>query len=151
MNISVFNQTKDNISPLDKELRDFLIAVSTDENIINPLFNIILVDDEEIRKINREYRNIDKSTDVISFALEDDQTFNREDIRVLGDIYISLDTAKRQAVEYSHSFKRELFFLAVHGLFHLLGYDHLNSEEEKIMFAKQEEALNRYGIKREKE
>ena len=68
--------------------------------------------------------------------------------RVLGDIYICLDKVKSQALEYGHSFKRELSFLAVHGLLHLLGYDHMEKEEEKIMFAKQEEVLSRYGIER---
>ena len=71
-----------------------------------------------------------------------------DEVRVLGDIYISLDKAKSQALEYGHSFKRELSFLAVHGLFHLLGYDHMTKEDEEIMFKKQEEALNKYGIKR---
>ncbi len=151
MNINVFNQTSEDISPLNEELKNLLIAIANDEKIVNPLFNVILVDDNEIREINRTYRNIDKATDVISFALEDDQTFNCKDVRVLGDIYISLDTAKRQAFQYEHSFKRELFFLATHGFFHLLGYDHLNDKDEKIMFDKQEEVLNKYGIKREKE
>ena len=92
--------------------------------------------------------NIDRETDVISFALEDEKSFNRTDIRVLGDIYISIDKARSQALEYGHSFKRELYFLAVHGFLHLLGYDHMKKEDEDVMFKKQEEVLSRYGIER---
>ena len=88
-------------------------------------------------------------TDVISFALEDDKTFNRTDIRILGDIYISIDKVKSQALEYGHSFKRELYFLCIHGLLHLLGYDHMTKEDEKIMFERQERVLDGFGIKRE--
>ena len=83
---------------------------------------------------------------VISFALEDSEDIKYEDFRLLGDIYISIDKAKEQAIEYGHSFKREICFLAVHGLLHLLGYDHMVKEEEKIMFSKQELILNEAGI-----
>ena len=108
-------------------------------------FNIIIVDNEYIHKINKEYRNVDRETDVISFALEDNEDI--KDIhRVLGDIYISVDKARSQAIEYGHSFKREICFLAVHGFLHLLGYDHMKVEDEKIMFGKQEEILNEAGI-----
>ena len=107
----------------------------------------VLVDDEEIHRINKDYRNIDRATDVISFALEDDKTFNPEE-RVLGDIYISLDKATSQALEYGHSLTRELCFLSVHGLLHLLGYDHMNSADEKIMFSLQDKILEKAGITR---
>jgi len=111
-------------------------------------FNIIIVGLDKIHELNKEYRNIDRPTDVISFALEDDDTFNVSGYRMLGDIYICLDKTKEQAIEYGHSFKRELSFLAVHGLLHLLGYDHMTKEDEEIMFKKQEEVLLRYGIER---
>ena len=78
----------------------------------------------------------------------DDKTMTLDGVRVLGDIYISLDKARSQAEEYGHSFKRELSFLAIHGFYHLLGYDHMTKEDEEIMFKKQEEALQKYGIKR---
>jgi len=117
-------------------------------NINNAIFNIIIVDEETIQKINKEYRNKDSITDVISFALEDDKTFIQTEYRILGDIYICLNKAKNQSIEYGHSFLRELSFLTIHGLLHLLGYDHMNKEDEKVMFDLQEMILNEYGIKR---
>ena len=105
--------------------------------------SVIFVDDQRIHEINKEYRKIDRSTDVISFALEDEKRENFTKTRLLGDIYISIDKAKEQAISYEHSLERELSFLAVHGLLHLLGYDHMTKEDEKIMFTKQKEIL--YG------
>ena len=110
------------------------------------LFNIIIVDKDTIHKLNKEYRGIDRVTDVISFALEDDNTFNNNDIRVLGDIYICLDKALEQAIEYGHSNLRELSFLSIHGLLHLLGYDHMNEEDEKVMFTLQDKILEGFGV-----
>ncbi len=110
-------------------------------------FNIIFVDNDYIHKLNKEYRNIDRATDVITFALEDNMDI-KLDIRILGDIYISIDKTKEQAQEYGHSFFRELSFLTVHGMLHLLGYDHQNEQDEKIMFSLQDEILNEAGIKR---
>ena len=104
----------------------------------------VLVDDERIHEINREYRHIDRSTDVISFAMEDNDQFYVEGMpRTLGDIFISVDHAKKQAEEYGHSLRREMCFLFTHGILHLLGYDHMTKEDEKIMFTKQKEIL--YG------
>lgn len=127
------------------ELLNFVVAK---EKLENCLFNIILVDNDYIHKLNKEYRGIDRVTDVISFALEDSQDEVKLDFRVLGDIYISVDKAKDQAKEYGHSFLRELSFLTIHGLLHLLGYDHMTKEEEEIMFKKQDELLNEFGITR---
>ncbi len=129
------------------------------EKVINKAFeieglkkascSIIIVDNSYIHKLNKEYRGIDRVTDVISFALEDDKSMIIPDgIRLLGDIYISIDKAKEQAKEYGHSLERELCFLAVHGLYHLLGYDHETKEEAEVMFKKQEEVLREYGITR---
>ncbi|MBO6046836.1 MAG: rRNA maturation RNase YbeY [Erysipelotrichaceae bacterium] len=110
----------------------------------------IIVDDERIHQINNEYRHIDRATDVISFALEDSDQFYVEGMpRSLGDIFISIDHAINQAEEYGHSLKREMCFLFTHGLLHLLGYDHMNEEEEKEMFALQDEILNQLDITRE--
>ena len=147
MEIEVINLLENKVDLLD-ELKEFLYKVCKDEKLDNVIFNVLIVDNKKIHEINKEYRGIDRPTDVISFALEDDKTFNRSDIRVLGDIYISIDKVISQSEEYNHSYKRELFFLALHGLLHLLGYDHMTEEEEKVMFGKQEEVLSRYGIER---
>ena len=133
MEIEIFNETNEDLEKELSELKELLMNVSKDEGLDNILFNVIIIDNDRIRKINKEYRNIDRETDVISFALEDDKTFNLEEIRVLGDIYISIEKARSQAEEYGHSFKRELSFLAIHGFLHLLGYDHMEKEEEEII------------------
>lgn len=113
---------------------------------------VSFVDEDEIQSINKAYRDKDSVTDVISFALEEgeDEDFEMPDApRVLGDIIICVKRAKEQAEEYGHSFERELGFLSVHGLLHLLGYDHMNEEDEKKMFGRQDEILNAYGLTRE--
>ena len=105
-----------------------------EEKVKNAYFNVIFVDNNEIHKINKQYRNIDKETDVISFAFEDEKSYPNLGFRVLGDIYISVDRIRSQALDYGHSELREMCFLTVHGLLHLLGYDHTKSDEdEKIM------------------
>ena len=109
----------------------------------------LLVDDQRIHEINREYRHIDRSTDVISFALEDSEQFYVEGMaRNIGDIFISVDHAIAQAEEYGHSLRREMCLLFTHGLLHLLGYDHMNEEDEKEMFGKQKEILDILNIGR---
>lgn len=110
----------------------------------------VLVDDERIHEINREYRHIDRSTDVISFAMEDNNQFYVEGMpRTLGDIFISVDHAKKQAEEYGHSLRREMCFLFTHGILHLLGYDHMTDEQEKEMFGLQDQILGALSIERE--
>ncbi len=117
--------------------------------ITNTTTSIIFVDNEEIQSINKQYRNIDKITDVISFAFEDNKEIGYNTMcRALGDIYICIPKMKEQASDYKHSEKRELSFLTVHGLLHLLGYDHMNEEEESEMFELQELILNAKEIKR---
>lgn len=146
--IEVFNEYKKDINELDL-VYDFINYCVNKLNLKNVMFNVIIVDNESIHKINREYRNIDRETDVITFALEDNKQIELKDIRVLGDIYISYDKVISQAKEYNHSIKREICFLAVHGLLHLLGYDHMNSLDERKMFDLQKELLNSYGINKE--
>lgn len=146
--VELFNQTEKEIKELDTVLK-VLDSALKKENLDNVSFNLIIVDNEYIHELNRDYRNIDRETDVITFALEDeDSIILPNDERVLGDIYISIDKASSQALEYGHSLLRELSFLAVHGFYHLLGYDHMTEEEEKVMFKKQEEVLEEYGISR---
>lgn len=114
--------------------------------IDNSIFDIIFIDDEEMHKLNKEYRGIDRTTDVLSFALNDNKHIDTF-INSLGDIFISIPKMKSQAIEYGHSEKRELSFLALHGLLHLLGYDHtLGKKEEEEMFGLQKEILSELGI-----
>lgn len=147
MEIGIFNQTNEKLDKELDELKDMLSDFCKREDLGNVIFNIIIIDNPTIHKINKEYRDKDAPTDVISFALEDDKTVIEPDVvRILGDIYISIDKVHEQALEYGHSFKRELSFLAVHGLLHLLGYDHMEKSDEEVMFKKQEEVLNYYEI-----
>ena len=129
-------------------LTEVIDSTLAHEKVENAIFSIIFVEDEEIHNINKEYRGVDRVTDVISFAFEDNENILYNNIRMLGDIYICIPQMKRQAEEYKHSEKRELSFLTVHGLLHLLGYDHMNPEEEKVMFELQELILNGKNIKR---
>lgn len=129
-------------------LNGVIEATLKHEKVENALFSVIFVDEEEIQKINRECRNIDKVTDVISFAFEDNEEILYNNIRVLGDIYICIPRMLEQAKYYGHSEKRELSFLTVHGLLHLLGYDHMNKSDEEKMFALQELILDGENIKR---
>ena len=147
MEIGLFNETtldlEEELSLIKKVLEHGLEKLKIEDAI----FNVIIVDNDYIHNLNREYRNIDRETDVITFALQDDQTFNPNE-NVLGDVYISIDKAKSQSIEYGHSLKREISFLAVHGLLHLLGYDHMEKDEEEVMFKLQEEILDEMGITR---
>lgn len=143
----IINNTDKEIKEITK-LEEYMNFVVDTLEIKEGIFNIIFVSNEEIHEINREYRNTDRITDVISFALEDNEDEAFKAYRLLGDIYIAIDVAYDQAIEYNHTREREVCFLATHGLLHLLGYDHMTIEEEKEMFSKQEELLNAYEIKR---
>lgn len=143
----IFNETEKEIKEIDK-LEKYMNFVVDKLDLKKAIFNIIFVSSEEIHKINKEYRNVDRITDVISFALEDNKDISYKDFRLLGDIYIAIEVAYSQALEYNHSTEREVCFLSTHGLLHLLGYDHMKEEDEKIMFEKQKELLDAYEIKR---
>lgn len=107
------------------------------------IFEVNLVDRKTIHELNKNYRNVDRETDVISFAFEDNvKEIDMSLPRVLGEIFICIDVAKDQAEAYGHSFKREVSFLFVHGLLHLLSYDHMKKEDEEIMFKLQDEILD---------
>ncbi|MCI6272828.1 MAG: rRNA maturation RNase YbeY [Erysipelotrichaceae bacterium] len=103
--------------------------------------SVILVKSKYIQNINREYRNIDKPTDVITFAMQEGESYMYEEEYDLGDIYINIDYVYLQALQYEHSIRREFCFLFVHGLLHALGYDHMNIDDEKVMFELQDEIL----------
>ena len=115
----------------------------------NVEISLSIVNNEEIRQINALHRNIDKETDVLSFPLLDDfDNIPNDFIIALGDIIISIEKASLQAKEYGHSLERELCFLTVHSMLHLLGYDHMTKDEEEIMFKKQDIILDSLNIKR---
>ena len=113
--------------------------------IENSIFDIIFIDDEEMHKLNKEYRGIDRTTDVLSFALNDNKHIETM-VNSLGDIFISIPKMISQADEYGHSEKRELSFLTLHGILHLLGYDHMEKNDEMVMFNLQKEILKELGI-----
>ncbi len=102
--------------------------------------NVLIVDNEAIREINKEHRDIDRATDVLSFPMDD-----FEEDGILGDLVISSQRAEEQRIDYGHSIEREISFLTAHGMLHLFGYDHMTEEEEKEMFAKQDEVLEALG------
>lgn len=143
MEINFVSEIEENTSSYENLINSIFSHITDDK-----IFNIIFTDEKRIRQINKDYRNIDKVTDVISFALNDNDkcNFNAED--ELGDIFICIPRAKEQAKDYGHSIEREVGFLAVHGYLHLSGYDHMTEEDEKIMFARQEEILINAGLER---
>lgn len=133
------------------DLADYTIKLLSRRD--NFSLEVNFIDNETIHQINKDYRHIDRPTDVISFAfldeVEGEVSINYDDHQfLLGEILISIDQAKIQAEEYGHSLHREICFLFVHGLLHLLGYDHQNEEEEKEMFGLQERILNEKGVVR---
>jgi len=123
-------------------LDDVIERTLKHEKVKNAIFSIVFVDNEKIQYLNKNYRNIDRITDVISFAFEDNAKVVYNNVRFLGEIYVCIPRMIEQAKEYGHSETRELAFLTVHGLLHLLGYDHMNEKEEKKMFTLQEVILN---------
>ena len=139
---------------LEKRLQDGLNAVAKLHDLDDMTeVDITIVDDEEIHQLNRDYRNVDRPTDVLSFALDEDDEDEPELMEGqphrLGDIIISAETATRQAEEFGHGLEREIVYLAVHGLLHLLGYDHMVEEDKVIMRAKEEEALSAINLSEE--
>ncbi len=154
LEIDIFDEVNELSEDDLKEIERLLNFAAEKEGVeAGSEVSVTFVSSEKIHEINREYRDKDRPTDVISFALEEMGEGEMEITgielpRVLGDIIISTDKAKEQADEYNHSFKRELGFLAVHGFLHLLGYDHENEEDEKVMFSKQKDILDEYGLTR---
>ncbi|KGP90500.1 rRNA maturation factor [Pontibacillus chungwhensis BH030062] len=145
------NSVEEDYIDLIQRILDF---ASNQENITDEAeLSVSFVDNNEIQIINRNYRQKDEPTDVISFAMQEEgdgemKIMGAEMPLLLGDIVISVDRAKEQAEEYNHTYERELGFLALHGFLHLLGYDHMNEEDEKKMFSRQEEILHEFGLKR---
>lgn len=157
--IDMFDETE-TVSEPDKELVRELLEYAGNYLQLpnNTELSVTFVNNERIKEINREYRNKNVETDVISFALNDEEAddlpINLDSIGEdfpfnLGDMIISLEKTAEQATSYGHSFQRELGFLALHGFLHLNGYDHMTPEDEKEMFDLQKEILDAYGLKRE--
>lgn len=145
-----------------KEVIDY--ALKEEEVNIEYEVSVILVDNDEIREINRENRNLDSATDVLSFPMLEypegkvfkdtynnfqfDDTYLDDDKLVIGDIALSLERAKEQSIEFGHSFLREALYLTVHSVLHLMGYDHMEEEDKKKMRKREEEILNNFGLNR---
>lgn len=150
--IDLTNETNLNIKGILKDYRNIAKVTQSKVNRKGTFeVSVTIVDVDTIHDINKNYRNIDRPTDVISFAFLDneDMPIIKGVPVLLGDIYICDEVCINQAREYGHSIRRELAFLFTHGLLHLFGYDHVNSdEEEKVMFALQDEILNEVDIKR---
>lgn len=140
----IFDENKMNIfSSVIKE------SLSYENFSDNTEISVSIVTNAEIKEINKKFRNMDKETDVLSFPMIDFKTEeipDKNETIILGDIIISIEKALSQAKEYGHSIERELGFLTAHSMLHLLGYDHMEPDEEKIMFTKQEEILNNIGL-----
>lgn len=158
MNVLIDNrQTKVDASGLEALVERAIKATLEEEEVVDEVeVSVSFVDNEEIRKLNKYYRGIDSSTDVLSFPLmefeeieegEEDEK-DAEGIYPIGDIVISLEKAKEQAEEYGHSFEREVAYLTVHSMLHLLGYDHETEEERKLMREKEEKVMERLGLRR---
>ncbi len=146
MELTIVNQTQ--LEEWNQYEQDFFMIAEKTENVLQlkEVYSacIIFLKEEDIHKLNKEYRNIDKPTDVISFALRD-QEDNYEKLdgeNELGDIFINIQAVISQAQEYGHSIRREVCFLFTHGLLHLLGYDHMCEEDEKEMFQLQDVILD---------
>ena len=144
----IINDTDNEVLELEK-LNSYIDYVVKELELEKCEFNIIIIDNERIHEINNMYRGVDRETDVISFALEDNMDVEYKDFRLLGDIYISIEKCYQQAEEYGHSREREICFLATHGILHLLGYDHMEPDDEKEMFDLQNKLLDGYNIKRQ--
>lgn len=145
-----FQTTFSELSSFEEEYKRLLEKTLHHLNVGDDVIvSVSFVDNEFIHQMNRDYRHIDRPTDVISFAFLDGEANPLELLKdnkspvCLGDIYISIEKARQQADEYGHPLKRELQFLFVHGLLHLLGFDHMTEDDEKVMFALQDEILNK--------
>lgn len=159
-------QEKINISEeeIEKLKSTIDFALKEEEVNVETEVSLVFVDNEEIREINRENRNIDRATDVLSFPMLDypdgkvykdvykdgnfDETFLDGEELVIGDIVLSLERALEQSKEYNHSFEREASYLVIHSVLHLLGYDHMEEDEKKIMRSREEDILNKLNITR---
>lgn len=144
MEITYINKTNENIEQFQSLFHEISKAAEKLLKLPNNYeISVTFVRSATIHKINRDYRGIDRPTDVISFAIRDnlEDDIPEEELD-LGDLFININYAKKQAKEYQHSYEREMGFLFTHGLLHCLGYDHMEKKDEEVMFALQDEILN---------
>ena len=145
MNLLITNNTNENIDMNDK-LYDVVKAVLDNEGLsMDYEVSITFVDKDEIHKLNKEYRKVDRPTDVLSFPMNEEFLIEGVD-SMLGDIVICMDIAKDQAKEYGHSLDREIMYLTCHSMLHLLGYDHIEEDDKKIMRGKEKEVMKKLGV-----
>jgi probable rRNA maturation factor len=137
MKITIYNQTNEKTNQINRLLKKIFRQIKVKESL-----QIIVINQKTIQEMNKMYRNIDKPTDVLSFINDDEMDSS------LGDVFISIEQARLQALDYGHSFEREMGFLAVHGYLHLKGYDHHTDEEEKLMILEQERILTAANLER---
>ena len=148
VDILFYNETDEDVEVYEAVIRDIVAEAVRFEGFDGHyLCNYVFVDNVRICELNRQYRGKDSVTDVLTFGADDDQLFGR--CKHLGDVFISVDRMIEQAYEYGHGEVREMSFLALHGFLHLLGYDHLDAEGERVMFARQEAILDAKDIGRE--
>lgn len=154
MEIDIYDETGTLNEEMIEDVRGLLEDAASSEKVKEGTeVSVTFVDDERIHDLNRIYRNIDRPTDVLSFAMQeggDDEPkiTGGDSPQTLGDIIVSVPKAKEQAESYNHSFLRELGFLTVHGFLHLCGYDHMTEADEQRMFSRQKELLENYGLRR---
>ncbi|MDN9010937.1 rRNA maturation RNase YbeY [Brevibacillus laterosporus] len=158
LTIEIVNEQDEEITQEHQQLIENCLQKAAQFEDIKGEVVITLVNNERIHELNRDYRGVDRPTDVLSFALNEEGEGDMEIFveesefddypNMLGDIIISIPRTKEQAQDYGHSFERELGFLAVHGFLHLIGYDHGTPEEEKDMFTRQEKILQEVGLTR---
>lgn len=150
-----YNNIEEN-NEYDEIIRNVLKRCFEEEGLdkINIYINVILTNPEEIRKINNEFRKIDKETDVLSFPMFEKEELNQlletknKDVDILGDVIISIPKVYEQAEEYNHGFEREFAYMLVHGFYHLMGYDHMQEDEKQAMREKEENILQKLNITR---
>lgn len=152
MKLIINNETNEDINiknDLEKVIREVLDVEKVDQEKCE--ISLSFVDEEKIRQLNKDFRSIDRVTDVLSFPIEDFFNEDRENILkkpylMLGDVVICLDVAKKQADDLGHSFEREIMYLTCHSILHLLGYDHIEDDDKKIMRAREKEVMKNLGV-----
>lgn len=141
---------RQSIHPVDEALmeeveRAVKMALQLERNSLDYEVSVSFVTNEEIHELNRDYRGVDRPTDVLSFQMDEEEVYGEMDV-VLGDIVISMEKALEQAEDFGHSLTREVVYLTVHSMFHLMGYDHMNEEEKAEMRGKEKAVLKELGV-----